>query len=382
MSMEFPSEQLLKVSEPEEDLIRAAEDLSTYAYSQLQYYDTNVREAFKSHDRIAFDNSVSTALDNIISDVVSERITLESFGSNCTMSQFITLYKEMLENQEYKDKFTSELADKLYENLRRLDEFREYAYANGIPFSETPYDSNMDEFGSPYDYDGSMSIEDSRLAADANNLDEIMNQHSEELKSSAISFSEVDFTSRFIEQAEIILREYAAEHSTESWYKSMVDDPEYLKKVSNLVSPAMYNELRKDEHEMSKRENDAELSQLIEKLVLNNHSYTFSLVTIDSEDYVTGDYVNDADDLDSLGILDRFDEDFSHDNIVNAEISYYIIGQSENDSERLPDEFCEEIMAHLNTAIEYADQLEGRNIKVDFNEYGFDEENSEDECEM
>lgn len=136
------------------------------------------------------------------------------------------------------------------------------------------------------------------------------------------------------------------------------------------------------EHEMSKRENDAELSQLIDKLDLNNHSYTFSLVTIDSEDYVTGDYVNCADDLDSLGILNQFDEKFSHDDIVYPEIRYYIIGQSENDSERLPDEFCEEIMAHLNTAIEYADQLEGRNIKVDFNEYGFDEETSEDECEM
>lgn len=125
-----------------------------------------------------------------------------------------------------------------------------------------------------------------------------------------------------------------------------------------------------------------ELSQLIKNLDLNNHSYTFSLVTIDSEDYVTGDYVNGADDLDSLGILDRFDEDFSHDNIVNAETSYYIIGQSENDSERLPEEFCEEIMAHLNTAIEYADILEERNIKVNFNDYGFDEETSEDECEM
>jgi hypothetical protein len=39
------------------------------------------------------------------------------------------------------------------------------------------------------------------------------------------------------------------------------------------------------------------------------------------------------------------------------------------ESERLPDEFCGDIMSHLNTAIEYADQLEERTVMVDFNDY-------------
>lgn len=241
-----PTDEIVKGSDPENDLLIAADALSSYANAQLQYYNANVREAYQSNDRNAFNSSVSTALDNIISDVVSERVPLESFGRNCTMEQFMTLYKEMLEDQEYKDKFTSELADRVYGELQRLDEVREYAHANGIPFSETPHDPDRDENRSPYDYDGSMSVEDGVLAADANNLEWIMNKRSEDLKSSAISFSGDEFNSHFTEQAEKALREYAAEHSSESWYKDMLNDPEHLKKVSNLVAPGMYNELREE----------------------------------------------------------------------------------------------------------------------------------------
>ena len=241
-----PADENVKGSDPENDLLIAADALSSYANAQLQYYNANVREAYQSNDRNAFNSSVSTALDNIISDVVSERVPLESFGRSCTMEQFMTLYKEMLEDQEYKDKFTSELADQVYGELQRLDEVREYAHANDIPFSETPSNPDRDEDRNPYDYDGSMSVEDDILAADANNLERIMNEYSEELKSSAISFSEDEFNSHFTKQAEKALREYAAEHSSESWYKDMLDDPEHLKKVSNLVAPAMYNELREE----------------------------------------------------------------------------------------------------------------------------------------
>ena len=175
---------------------------------------------------------MGTALDNIISDVVSERISPESFYRSCTMKQFMVLYKEMLEDQEYKDKFTEKLADKLYEEHQRQNEVREYAHANGIPFRETPADP--DELYDPFAYDGSMSIEDSILAADAYNLEQFMTEHSEVLKSSAFSFSAEEFDSHFIEQAGKLLSEYSAEHSSESWYKDMLNDPEHLKKV---ISP-------------------------------------------------------------------------------------------------------------------------------------------------
>ena len=98
-----PTDENVKGSDPENDLLIAADALNSYANAQLQYYNANVREAYQSNDRNAFNSSVNIALDNIISDVVSERVPLESFGRSCTMEQFMTLYKEMLEDQEYKD---------------------------------------------------------------------------------------------------------------------------------------------------------------------------------------------------------------------------------------------------------------------------------------
>lgn len=239
-----PTDENVKGSAPENDLLIAADALNSYAHTQLLFYDANVREASQSSNRDAFNTAVGTALDNIISDVVSERLSPESFYRSCTMKQFMVLYKEMLEDQEYKDKFTEKLADKLYEEHQRQNEVREYAHANGIPFRETPADP--DELYDPFAYDGSMSIEDSILAADAYNLEQFMTEHSEVLKSSAFSFSAEEFDSHFIEHAGKLLSEYSAEHSSESWYKDMLNDPEHLKKVSNLVAPGMYNELREE----------------------------------------------------------------------------------------------------------------------------------------
>lgn len=54
---------------------------------------------------------------------------------------------------------------------------------------------------------------------------------------------------------------------------------------------------------------------------------------------------------------------------VHAEISYYIIGQSGVESERLPDEFCGDIVSHLDAAVQYADLLEERSLTIDFGDY-------------
>lgn len=54
---------------------------------------------------------------------------------------------------------------------------------------------------------------------------------------------------------------------------------------------------------------------------------------------------------------------------VHAEISYYIIGQSGVESERLPDEFGCDIVSHLDAAVQYADLLEERPLTIDFGDY-------------
>lgn len=72
--------------------------------------------------------------------------------------------------------------------------------------------------------------------------------------------------------------------------------------INEAFSAAEPTEIPKDEK--------SELSDLIEKLGLQSHSYTFSVVSLDSEIYVTGAYVESADELDELGILGQFDRDF------------------------------------------------------------------------
>ena len=114
--------------------------------------------------------------------------------------------------------------------------------------------------------------------------------------------------------------------------------------INEAFSAAEPTEIPKDEK--------SELSELIEKLGLQSHSYTFSVVSLDSEIYVTGAYVESADELDELGILSQFDRDFGHGDTVHAEISYYIIGQSGVESERLPDEFGCDIVSNLNAAVQ------------------------------
>ena len=73
--------------------------------------------------------------------------------------------------------------------------------------------------------------------------------------------------------------------------------------------------------------------------------------------------------VDELGILSQFDRDFGHGDTVHAEISYYIIGQSGMESERLPDEFGCDIVSHLDAAVQYADLLEERPLTIDFGDY-------------
>lgn len=110
---------------------------------------------------------------------------------------------------------------------------------------------------------------------------------------------------------------------------------------------------------------------LAAKLNLERNAYTFSLVTVDGEHYVTGAYIDSADDL--AEILEQYDEAFIHDNLVCAEVSYYLIGKNGAESVNLPEEYCGDIMSHLHSALEYADLLEEKSITVDYSELEADE---------
>ena len=140
----------------------------------------------------------------------------------------------------------------------------------------------------------------------------------------------------------------------------------------NRVVEALQN---KETHHSKSNFKESDLSEFPARLNLDRKSYTFSLVTIDDvKSYVTGSYIGDADDLTELGILEQFDGTFPlHDNTVSAKVCYYIIGKNDTESVNLPEVYCGDIMSHLDAALEYADLLEERSIRVDYSEFEDDE---------
>ena len=138
----------------------------------------------------------------------------------------------------------------------------------------------------------------------------------------------------------------------------------------------------KETHHPKSNFKESDLSEFPARLNLDRKAYTFSLVTIDgNKSYVTGSYIGDADDLAELGILEQYDGTFPlHDNMVSAKVDYYIIGKNDTESVDLPEVYCGDIMSHLDAALEYADLLEERSIKVDYSEFE-DDEYEDDELE-
>lgn len=65
---------------------------------------------------------------------------------------------------------------------------------------------------------------------------------------------------------------------------------------------------------------------------------------------------------------------------MSAKVGYYIIGKNDTESVDLPEVYCGDIMSHLDAALEYADLLEERSIRVDYSEFE-DDEYEDDELE-
>lgn len=125
-----------------------------------------------------------------------------------------------------------------------LSQYQKYASVVELLRSavETELAEQQEREDNPYVYDGSMSIEDSRKAADAYNLSNLMNDYSDELKLAASSRSKEEFRDYYEKLAAKALGEYALNHD-ELWYKDMLDNLEYLKEVCNLVSVSLYNDI-------------------------------------------------------------------------------------------------------------------------------------------
>ena len=112
----------------------------------------------------------------------------------------------------------------------------------------------------PYAYDGSTSLEEERKSADAYNLDRFMQAYSEELTAFAVSHTQDEFKDYFTKRSAEALGEYDTAHPDETWHKSMLNNPDYIKFISDVVSTPFYNDIAPNEpvHEITAESEDFE----------------------------------------------------------------------------------------------------------------------------
>ena len=209
-------------------------DLASYAL----YENSTVRSAHENSDKANFDLAVRAAVNSYYTLLISGQ---ES--SSYSVEQLAPLYNKFQQDKDFREEVFSAVTERVDKLLIELGRARTKAAELGIPFSDRIYDPNDPEEQSndPYSYDGSMSVEDSRKAAAANNLHEFMSGYSDELKMAAASYSADEFRRYFADRAA-----RALESNTEHYLDSLRSDRDYLNSVCDLVSPSVYNELRED----------------------------------------------------------------------------------------------------------------------------------------
>ena len=103
--------------------------------------------------------------------------------------------------------------------------------------------SKEEKIFDPYAYDGSTSVEEERKSADAYNLDNFMQTYSEEMTAFAVSHTQDEFKDYFAKRSAEALGEYDTAHPDETWHKSMLNNPDYIKSISDTVSTPFYNDI-------------------------------------------------------------------------------------------------------------------------------------------
>ena len=211
-------------------------DLASYAL----YENSTVRSAHENSDQANYNLAVRAAVNSYFTSLISGQ---EKDSLKYSVGQLAPLYDKFQQDKDFREEVFSAVAERVDKLLIELGRARTKAAELGIPFSDRIYDPNDPEEQSndPYSYDGSMSVEDSRKAAAANNLHEFMSGYSDELKMAAASYSADEFRRYFADRAA-----RALESNTEHYLDSLRSDRDYLNSVCDLVSPSVYNELRED----------------------------------------------------------------------------------------------------------------------------------------
>ncbi|MGN0678647.1 MAG: YodL domain-containing protein, partial [Oscillospiraceae bacterium] len=226
--------------------------------SHSLYENSVIRNAHENSDNQEFILETEKEIGNCYT-----RLVTGEEKSEYSAAEIAPLYNRFQQDGEFRMQILSAVTEQLDNNLSSLEQTKQKAAELGIPFSDRPY--NSDEEDNPYVYDGSMSIEDSRKGADAYNLNNLMNDYSDELKLAASSSSKEEFCGYYEKLVTKALRDYALNHN-ELWYKDMLDNLEYLKEVCNLVSVSLYNDILSEIQQQSPASLSPEQQYIADKI--------------------------------------------------------------------------------------------------------------------
>lgn len=203
---------------------------------EIQQEDEPVYDSITTYEW--FKEDVSAAALALFSDVQRGDVSVPNVPQE-TVTAFVQNY---LDDGEERYDINDTLTALIDSSLTKIEEVRSYAKENGIPYSDKSYDG---EDIDPYTYDGSMSVEDAVKVADAHNLyNYFISNFSEDLSKVAFSTTQEQFKEHFDKQAYFTLEDYDESNPDEHWHKNMLNSPNYLTSVCDLVGASIYNELR------------------------------------------------------------------------------------------------------------------------------------------
>lgn len=116
--------------------------------------DITVRNAHKNSDLQNYNIEVKSAVDNYITQLMTEQEVVNGFAQN-EIFEFINKFQS---KQTIKDYIYSQVSENVDISLTQLENTQEKAEKLGLPFSDK-FSEGADDELDPFVYDGSMSLE-------------------------------------------------------------------------------------------------------------------------------------------------------------------------------------------------------------------------------
>jgi hypothetical protein len=140
--------------------IKYAEMEMYHHTDSLLYCNAELRSAFETSDKSAFENIAHKAFDELLQAMCSQNF--DGDFNWCYQSDIISLRDKLSDEPEYKSQLYAEFTEKLHKWFEDVEKAEQVAHSLGLPFDRKPYDS-AEEFD-PYAFNPNrMSVEDYEL---------------------------------------------------------------------------------------------------------------------------------------------------------------------------------------------------------------------------